>query len=195
MSDIIDNDESIEKPKGRKKGRKPGPKLATDRVYERPVGQKVIYTPEHAKKYLNYMAAGLTQVEVAALFGVSRQCLWKWANQHPEFREAQELGYEFSLAKNIDIMRKGTMGEIKSYNVAAHNSILNNMYRQDWNRTSGNSITEANIHITNNTLNVMSEKTTEELLHYVTELEKDLADVVKPVVLPELQHVKSSDEE
>ena len=77
----------------------------------RRVGKPPTYCAEMADKFLELSALGHTAGAIAAVLGVQRETLNKWASSHPEFGEAYARGkgtrqffYESHL---IDIVRRG----------------------------------------------------------------------------------------
>ena len=145
---------------------------------KRLLGRPKKYTIEHAEKFIESMKNGLTKVEAAVELGIARSTMYEWAKEHKEFAKAFQFGQDCALAYNIKLMRMGALGQIPKYNVTAHNSIMNNMFREDWNRNP--EMNQGNKTININNMNVLQDKSIDELVTYIENISE--TPVIKDVV-------------
>lgn len=131
------------------------------------------YDPKYCVEITKKMAAGLTDTEVMASWGISRGTFYRWKKEHPEFNEAADIGKNMYGANMIGLGREGML---KTRDLD---------YRY-WKDLSKNVPGLADVTNTNNTqinidtMNVLNEQTNEELLLFIkSQMEKH----------PELQNV------
>ena len=55
---------------------------------ERKVGRPTKYKPEHCQEAIDFMAEGYSIAGLAGHWGVSRECIYNWAETIPEFSDA-----------------------------------------------------------------------------------------------------------
>ncbi len=61
-----------------------------------PVGRPSKYKPEYCDELLAHMEKGFSYESFAGHIGVSKQTIYTWEQQHPEFLDAKEVGIEKS---------------------------------------------------------------------------------------------------
>ncbi len=57
-----------------------------------PVGAPTLYKPEYVQMCKDDMAAGYTLTAFAGSIGVTRKCVYEWAERYPEFGDAFKSG-------------------------------------------------------------------------------------------------------
>lgn len=91
------------------------------------LGRPSNYDPAYKKIVVDVMKQGKSIAAVAALIGVGRTKMWKWAEEHEDFRDALELGKELcqhywedlsqdisnGIASQCDIKSKGNPGMVQ----------------------------------------------------------------------------------
>lgn len=60
------------------------------------VGRPSSYRPEYCQLVIEHMKGGMSIASFAAAVGVSRETIWKWGKEHPEFRNACEVAKDTS---------------------------------------------------------------------------------------------------
>lgn len=109
----------------------------------------------------------------------SRDTFYRWLELYPEFKEAYESASISSLAFYEQLMLAGGVGKIKNFNFNAIAMIMNNKYRGEYTRGTGNG-TEINIgsintlsHLDENMLNKKIEAIQQKLQHLNSAEEPD----------------------
>jgi hypothetical protein len=57
-----------------------------------PAGRPTLYRPEYCERIIELMADGLSFAACAGEIGVSRSAIYLWADEHPEFMDAKNIG-------------------------------------------------------------------------------------------------------
>ena len=120
------------------------------------------YTPEHCVKLYKDMAAGLSDTEVMAKWGISRSTFYRWVKEVPELKEAHERGKVAFDAIHEDL---GRQGMLKQTDVDYQFWRDLGKYRHGWAEKPSAATTNTQINI--DTMNVLNEQTNEELLMFI----------------------------
>jgi len=134
------------------------------------------YTPDHCVELYKKMAAGLSDTEVMARWGVSRSTFYRWLKEVPELKEAHERGKVAFDAIHEDL---GRQGMLKQTDVDYQFWRDLGKYRHGWAEKPSAAITNTQINI--DTMNVLNEQTNEELLAYIkSQMERipELANII-----------------
>ena len=124
------------------------------------LGRPSKYKPQFAYQILEIMFNTPLQGTPAHLcraLRVSRETLWRWRNDIPEFKEAYEIGHPAVEAGYMDEMQRDPK------KTGACMSVLNNLFQ--WRKEGGGGDT---IHISN--MNVLNSTPPKELLERAREL-------------------------
>lgn len=78
------------------------------------IGRRVPYDPVYCQSVLKLMSEGYSITEVIAELGVSKSTLYRWANEHKEFKEALQLGIEYAQAWWEKLGREFVVSEVRS---------------------------------------------------------------------------------
>lgn len=156
--------------------KKPAKKKTKQELAELPrgPGRPSLYKPEYADQVINYLELGKTMAEAAKMLRISRDTMYEWARQHPEFNEAMKTGREWSEATNLELMRLGAVGQIKGYHHEAHKTIMRNAF--GWDKQEGTIAAPMQINI--GSMNILNEKSTQDLLEYINEMKGNLKDII-----------------
>lgn len=125
------------------------------------------YEPKHCVEIYKKMAAGLSDTEVMAQWGISRSTFYRWIKEVPELKEAHERGKVAFDAIHEDL---GRQGMLKQTDVDYQFWRDLGKYRHGWaEKQTATNNTQINI----DTMNVLNEQTNEELLMYIkSQMEK-----------------------
>lgn len=135
----------------------------------------VKYDPKYCVDIYKKMAAGLSDVQVMAGWGISRSTFYRWMKEVPELKEAHEKG---KTAFDAIHESYGVQGMLKINDIDFQFWKELGKYRHGW--ADKQSISTQNTQINIDTMNVLNEKTNEELLDFIkSQLE----------VLPELSNI------
>jgi hypothetical protein len=127
------------------------------------------YDPKLADALLESLSKGLTKQEAAAELKISRDTMYRWAKEHSEFGNALRTGLEWSEAVNISILRQGALGKIPKFNPTAFALLMNNTF--GWSKSQEGFVgTQINI----NNMNVLQNKSNDELLKFIEEKQANL---------------------
>jgi DNA-binding XRE family transcriptional regulator len=127
------------------------------------------YDPKLADALLESLSKGLTKQEAAAELRISRDTMYRWAKEHSEFGTALRTGLEWSEAVNISILRQGALGKIPKFNPTAFALLMNNTF--GWSKSQEGFVgTQINI----NNMNVLQNKSNDELLKFIEEKQANL---------------------
>lgn len=133
------------------------------------------YEPEHCVELYKKMAAGLSDTEVMAAWGVSRSTFYRWIKEVPELKEAHERGKVAFDAIHEDLGRQGML-KLSDVDYQFWRDL--GKYRHGWAEKPSAATTNTQINI--DTMNVLNEQTNEELLAFIkSQMEKH----------PELSHI------
>ncbi len=114
------------------------------------------------------MAAGMSDTQVMALWGICRGTFYRWMKEHPELKEAQEKGKVAFDAIHEDL---GVKGMLKQEDVDYQFWRDLGKYRHGWAEKPSAATTNTQINI--DTMNVLNQQTNEELLEYIkSQMEK-----------------------
>lgn len=121
--------EKIAKAEARVKANETPTNLSADHVekLKQSFGRPSNYDPAYKKIVVDVMKQGKSIAAVAALIGVPRTKIWKWAEMHDDFRDALELGKDLcqhywedlsqdisnGIASQCDIKSKGNPGMVQ----------------------------------------------------------------------------------
>ncbi len=120
------------------------------------------YDPKFCVDIYKKMAAGLSDTQVMAQWGISRSTFYRWEKEHPELKEAKEKGKVAFDAIHEDL---GVQGMLKQSDVDYQFWRDLGKYRHGWAEKS--SVATANTQINIDTMNVLNDQTNEELLVYI----------------------------
>lgn len=120
------------------------------------------YEPRHCVELYKKMAAGLSDTEVMAQWGVSRSTFYRWIKEIPELKEAHERGKVAFDAIHEDL---GRQGMLKQTDIDYQFWRDLGKYRHGWAEKPSAATTNTQINI--DTMNVLNEQTNEELLEYI----------------------------
>lgn len=141
---------------------------------KRPAHRPSTYKSKFSDDLREYLASGRSIVEAAKYLKISRDTLYRWAKEHKDFGEALNTGRDWGEASNIEVLRAGALGQIKGFNVAAHQMTMRNLY--GWDKNTDQAPGGMQINIAN--MNVLQSKSTSELLEHISNLKDDLCDVI-----------------
>lgn len=87
------------------------------------------YHPEYCVQLIKHMSSGLSFASFAGYLKVTGTTLYNWLKNHPEFRDAREIGYEgarlFWEKKGIEGLKGGLNATLWSFN-------MKNRFPNEW---------------------------------------------------------------
>ncbi len=116
----------------------------------------------HCLDLTKKMAAGQSDTEVMAQWGISRATFYRWLKEYPELKESHEIGKVMFDAIHEDLGRQGMM---KQTDIDYQFWRDLGKYRHGWSEKPSTATTNTQINI--DTMNVLNEQTNEELLEYI----------------------------
>ena len=69
----------------------------TDTAEKRPVGRPSLYDPAYCEQVVALGKLGKSTEAIGSILGVGTATLYRWRDEHPEFREALELAKDHEL--------------------------------------------------------------------------------------------------
>lgn len=120
------------------------------------------YEPKYCVDVYKKMAAGLSDTQVMAQWGISRGTFYRWMKEVPELKEAHEKGKVAFDAIHEDL---GVQGMLKQAEIDYQFWRDLGKYRHGWAERPSAATTNTQINI--DTMNVLNEQTNEELLEYI----------------------------
>ena len=135
------------------------------------------YEPKCCVELTKKMAAGLSDTEVMAQWGVSRSTFYRWLKEHTELKDAHETGKVMFDAIHEDLGRQGML-KLADIDYQFWRDL--GKYRHGWSEKPSTATTNTQINI--DTMNVLSDQTNEELLMYIkSQMEKhpELSSVIE----------------
>lgn len=76
----------------------------------KPRGRKTEFKQEYVKLAFNYALLGVTDIQLAEFFGVSKQTINSWKKEYPEFLSSLKAGKEEADAKVSEMLYKRAIG-------------------------------------------------------------------------------------
>lgn len=76
-----------------------------------PGGRPSDYKPEYCEQIVEYMSQGKHVIQFAAKVGTSKATVYRWADEHPEFRDALNDAQAASAAWWIDLHQDTASGK------------------------------------------------------------------------------------
>lgn len=136
-----------------KRGRKPG-KSKRPAILPRPP-RNYGFKPEFITTILEVAASGGWVPQMALACGVSKSCIYKWRDAHPEFGEAFETARVMVEALLNKIIMAGMTGELPKFNYAAAKDKLNQICPGEYKFFEGTGRNNIGTNITVNNLQVL----------------------------------------
>jgi len=141
-------------------------------------GPESKYSPEACDKIIKIAAQGGHIPAMCLAAGCRSKDTWyRWQDEHPEFKEAVEMAKLVSQAFYESIGLKGMLGEIKDFNSTIFAMVMNNKFREDYSRGTGNN---TEVTINNNTLNLTSEQIKDRIAQTMEKLQSLGENIVSP---------------
>jgi len=147
-------------------------------------GRPSEYNPTYSERFLEYAKQGLSIMEIAAKLEKSRDTIYRWAKEIQEFGDAFRMGKEWSEAKNAEMIKLMALGGIPKGNVAAYQMYMRNT--AGWDKYADSNVSQT---ININQMNVLNQKSTKELLEYISNSAEDLKDVIDVTEFKLLENV------
>ncbi len=97
-----------------------------------PIGRPTEYDPKMCQDAVAFGKLGYSKTAIAAKLGISRQTLYSWVKQHPEFLDAMEKAVEESQIYWEDTLRLTARGLLEKANATATIFALKSQFQQDW---------------------------------------------------------------
>ena len=69
----------------------------SETLEKRPIGRPSLYDPAYCHKVIELGKLGKSTEAIGAMLNVGTATLYRWREEHPEFREALELAKEYEL--------------------------------------------------------------------------------------------------
>ena len=127
------------------------------------------YEPKYCVELTKKMAAGMSDTEVMAQWGIARSTFYRWLKEIPELKEAHDVGKVMFDAIHEHLGRQGMLKE-RDVDYQFWRDL--GKYRHGW--ADKQSVSTTNTQINIDTMNVLNEQTNEELLIYIkSQMEKN----------------------
>lgn len=120
------------------------------------------YNPKYCVDIYKKMAAGMSDTQVMAQWGISRGTFYRWMKEIPELKEAHERGKTAFDAIHEDL---GVQGMMKTTDIDYQFWRDLGKYRHGW--AEKQSVSTNNTQINIDTMNVLNEQSNEELLEFI----------------------------
>ena len=140
------------------------------------------YNSSYCTDITKKMAAGLTDVEVIAQWPISYSTFYRWKKEHPELKEAADIGKTMYDANMLSLGKQGMLKERD----------LDYRYWKDLSRQV-KGLEDPKIGNTNNTqinidtMNVLNEQTNEELLMYIKSKMEEMPELLNVIEHEDIQ--------
>lgn len=120
------------------------------------------YESKYCADIYRLMAAGLSDTQAMAQWGISRGTFYRWMKEKPELKEAHEQGKVAFDAIHEDL---GIQGMLKTKDIDYQFWRDLGKYRHGWSEKPSTATNNTQINI--DTMNVLNEQTNDELLAYI----------------------------
>lgn len=91
-------------------------------------GRPTKYKPEYCQMLIDHMSQGLSYESFAASISVSRETLYQWEKDQPDFSYSKKIAKGGSLLFLEKLGLNGAQGKIKGFNVASWIFICKNRH-------------------------------------------------------------------
>lgn len=156
-------------------------------------GRPSEYTSDYASQFLEYAEKGNSVTEIAAKLKKSRDTIYRWVKEIPEFGDAFRKGKEWSEAKNAEIIKAIALGQVPKANVAAYQMYMRNMF--GWDKYQGSEGNNFNQTINIGNMNILQDKSTQELIEHIKSSALDVAEIIDLEEYELLPNVREPTEE
>lgn len=137
-----------------------------------PIGRPTKLTPVLVNQARDVMAKGLSQNAAIKALGISRDTFYRWKREDKEFAAAITDGKTYGEAQQEEVILAMGLGQIKG-SVPAMQMYMRNVYGWDKNQDS-----TVNQTINVGQMNVLQEKSSEELLDYIKDVTHEVKDII-----------------
>jgi hypothetical protein len=69
----------------------------SETIEKRPIGRPSLYDPKYCEEVIALGKLGKSTEAIGAMLNVGTATIYRWRDEHPEFREALELAKEYEL--------------------------------------------------------------------------------------------------
>lgn len=136
------------------------------------VGRPPKYKNSYPDELVRLMSEGKLDIQVYAAWDISKDTFYRWLNEKPELKEAHNIGMVKCEAVYIDKAQKSMdKGDDKGFKY--YISLMNNKF--GWEKGSKGDTTN---HIQIGNMNVLQQKSRDDLLGYVKDLMHKHSDVI-----------------
>lgn len=97
-----------------------------------PIGRPTEYQEDMCQEVIKFGKLGYSRTAIAAKLGISRNTLYQWVKQYPDFQDAMEKAVEESQIFWEDALRLTAMGALEKANATATIFALKSQFQQDW---------------------------------------------------------------
>lgn len=139
-------------------------------------GRPSEYNSTYSERFLEYAEKGHSIMEIAAKLKKSRDTIYRWAKEIPEFSDAFKKGKEWSEAKNAEIIKAIALGQVPKANVAAYQMYMRNT--AGWDKYQGAEGNNFNQTINIGSMNILQDKSTQELIEHIKSISLDVSEVI-----------------
>ena len=116
-------------------------------------GRPSLYDPKMCEIVIEIAKEGGFRAAMCVGLGITERTFNKYIKDFPEFANAVEFAELILLAQQEELLQLGAQGKIKNYDFRANSYILNNKYKQLYDKSGGN-----NTEVTINTINLTPEQ-------------------------------------
>jgi hypothetical protein len=126
----------------------------------KPRGRPSVYKQEYPEQLIKLMSEGKLDIQVYALWDISKDTFYRWLNEYPELREAHNIGMVKCEAVYIDLAQQAmAKGDDKGFKY--YISLMNNKF--GWEKGAKGQETTINI----GNMNVLNQMSRPDLLQHV----------------------------
>lgn len=90
------------------------------------------YKSEFCDLLIKHMEKGFSFDSFGGVIDVTRETMYQWVKNYPEWAEAKELGFQKCRVFWEDLGIKGISGRKKGFNVVGWIFNMKNRFREDW---------------------------------------------------------------
>lgn len=131
------------------------------------------YKAEYPDRMTKLMQQGALDCQIAADLKISNSTFYRWLDEIPDFRDAYDLGQPACEAWWIERGLEGMQGKLKKFNCTAWIAFMNNKFK--WIKANTPDTTQT---ININQMNVLTDKSREGLIKYLTKAVESNQDIV-----------------
>lgn len=148
------------------------------------------YKDTYPEELIKMMSEGALNCHIFSKWNIHKDTFYQWMYDHPEFKEAYEIGKPQCETWWVEWGMKGMRGEVKGFNFNAWIAFMNNKF--GWVPGNKNPDNQNTTNISIGSVNVLQNQNSTQLIDYIQSMALKHRDVID---IELIEHKPSDDSE